>query len=62
MEDKKEFILVKNTRDLMALLCLIIVIPALWAFDGLGWIHLPETVLGATIMGWTLILKAYIGG
>lgn len=38
-------------------LILIILIPAMWVAR--KWLALPETILGATIMGWTLILQFY---
>jgi len=50
---------IEDVRDAIALLCLILVIPGLWIAHGLSWIELPEAVIGATIMGWTLILKDY---
>ena len=46
----------KTFTDRMALI-LIILIPAMWVAQ--KWLNLPETVLGATIMGWTLILQFY---
>ena len=49
----------KNQRDLLAFLLAVIVIPAMWTLHGLGWMQLPETVIGATIMLETLIAQFY---
>ncbi len=51
--------IVRNVNDLIALLLLLVVIPALWVLTGTGAVKLPETVIGATIMGWTLVLQFY---
>jgi hypothetical protein len=46
-------------NDLLALLVLVIIFPALWILDGRGIIHLPGEVLGATIAAFTLIVQFY---
>lgn len=51
--------IITNTNDLLALLILIIIIPALWILQGRGVITMPGEVIGATIMGWTLVLQFY---
>ncbi len=51
--------IIRNTNDLIALLLLIGVIPALWILQGLGRLTMPGEVIGATIMGWTLVLQFY---
>jgi len=51
--------IIKDTNDAIALLLLIIIIPGLWIMDGLKAIALNEQVMGATIMGWTLVLQYY---
>lgn len=49
----------KNFRDLLALLVAVIVFPAIWVLQGLGWMQLPGEVLGATIAIETLIGQFY---
>ncbi len=49
----------KRINDLLALLLLIVVIPALWIAQARGAINLPGEVTGATIAGWTLVLQYY---
>lgn len=49
----------KAVNDLLALLLLIMVIPGLWLAAALGAINLNGEVIGATIMGWTLVLQYY---
>ena len=49
----------KAVNDLLALLLLIVVIPGLWLAAALGVINLNGEVIGATIMGWTLVLQYY---
>jgi len=51
--------IVQNIRDVLGLLTLIVVIPAVWVMQGFKVIDLPGEVIGATIMGWTLILEYY---
>ena len=51
--------IIKDTNDVIALLLLIIVIPGLWLADSMAAIALNEQVMGATIMGWTLVLQYY---
>jgi hypothetical protein len=51
--------IVRNTNDLLALLLLVLIIPALWLFQGMALINLPGEVLGALIAIWTLIAQYY---
>ncbi len=51
--------MIKKFRDVLALLTIIIVIPMLWVTQGLGILTMPGEVVGATIMGWGLILQFY---
>jgi hypothetical protein len=48
-----------NFNNILALLLEVIVIPGLWFVDGLRLINLPEAVLGASIVVWTLIAQFY---
>ena len=51
--------MLKTINDLLALLMLIVIIPGLWIAQGRGVIAMPGEVIGATIMGWTLVLQFY---
>lgn len=51
--------LIKNVRDIIALVLLIVVIPGLWILDALGALQLNGEVLGASIMAWGLVLQFY---
>lgn len=51
--------MIKNFRDLLALLVGVIVFPGLWALQGLGIVAIPEGVIGATIAIETLIAQFY---
>ena len=51
--------MIKNFRNLSALLLAIIVFPTLWALHAMGIMALPEIVLGATIALETLIVQFY---
>ena len=51
--------MIKNFRDLMALLVAVIVFPAIWVTQGLGVLNLPGEVVGATIAIETLIAQFY---
>jgi hypothetical protein len=46
-------------NNVLALLLEVIVIPGLWACDGLGLVHIPQAALGASIAVWTLIAQFY---
>ncbi len=48
----------KNWNDTMALL-LIIIIPALWILNGKGTIEISESVSGALIVTWSMIVQYY---
>lgn len=48
-----------NFNNILALLIDVIIIPGLWFVNGLGLIQLPEAVLGASIVVWTLIAQFY---
>jgi hypothetical protein len=49
----------KTFNDRLALILLLLVIPGLWVAQGLNKIELPETVVGALIVTWTLIVQFY---
>lgn len=51
--------MIKGINDLLALLIIVLVFPALWVLDGRGVISLPGEVLGATIAAFTLIVQYY---
>ncbi len=51
--------IIRNVNDLLALLVLLVVIPALWILQGLGRLQMSGEIIGATIMGWTLVLQYY---
>jgi len=51
--------MIKNFNNLLALITLAGIIPGLWIAQGRGLINLPGEVIGATIMGWTLLLQYY---
>ncbi|MBA7506213.1 hypothetical protein ES706_04894 [subsurface metagenome] len=51
--------IISSINDLLALLTLIVIIPGLWVGVGCGWLNLPGEIVGATIMGWTLVLQFY---
>lgn len=46
-------------NNILALLVDVIIIPGLWFCDGLRLITLPEAVLGASIVVWTLVAQFY---
>lgn len=48
-----------NFRNILALLAFILMIPALWVLQGLAVVSLPEAVIGASIVMWTLIGQFY---
>lgn len=47
--------MIKNFRDVLALLLGVIVFPGIWIGQGLGYLVLPGEVLGVTIVLETLI-------
>lgn len=51
--------MIKNFRNLLALLVAVIVFPGVWVMQGLGLLALPGEVLGATIAIETLIGQFY---
>lgn len=51
--------MIKKFNDLLALITIAGIIPGLWIAQGIGLISLPGEVIGATIMGWTLLLQYY---
>jgi len=51
--------MIKNFRNLLALLIAVIVFPAVWVMQGLGMLTLPGEVIGATIAVETLIAQFY---
>ena len=48
-----------NFRNLMALLVMVIIFPAIWILQGLQLVTLPGEVIGATIAIMTLIAQFY---
>ncbi len=51
--------MIKRINDLLALILLVGIFPALWILHGKGIIVLPGEVLGATITGFILVLQFY---
>ncbi len=51
--------MIKNFRDLLALLIAVLVFPGLWVCQGKGIVNIPEGVIGATIAIETLIAQFY---
>jgi hypothetical protein len=51
--------MIKNFRNLLALLIAVVVFPAIWIMQGIGMLNLPGEVLGATIAIETLIGQFY---
>jgi len=51
--------MIKNFNNLLGLLILVIIIPALWILQGLKLLAMPEAIIGATIMAWGLVLQFY---
>ena len=51
--------MIKNFRNLLALLIAVIVFPGIWVGQGLGWLNLPGEVMGATIAIETLVGQFY---
>jgi hypothetical protein len=51
--------MLKNFRDLLAILIGVVVFPASWILQGFGVVVIPEGVIGATIAIETLIAQFY---
>jgi len=51
--------MLKNHRDLLSILLGVVVLPAIWVLQGLGYLTLPGEVIGATIAVETLIANFY---
>ena len=51
--------MLKNHRDLLSILLGVVVFPAIWILQGLGWMQLPGEVMGATIAAETLVVQFY---
>ena len=51
--------LIKNFRNLLALLIAVIVFPGIWIMQGLGMLTLPGEVIGMTIALETLVGQFY---
>lgn len=51
--------MVRNFRDMLALLIAVLVFPALWVLHGCGIVCIPEGIIGATIAIETLIAQFY---
>jgi len=50
---------IKNFRNLLALVGVVGVFPAIWILQGLAILDLPEGILGATIVIETLVFQFY---
>ena len=48
----------KTWNDVLALL-LILIIPGLWVGQGIKLLDLPGEVVGASLVGWTLVIQFY---
>lgn len=51
--------MIKNFRDILAILIGVVVFPSIWIGQGLGFLQLPGEILGATIALETLIGQFY---
>ena len=51
--------IIKNFRNLLALLVGVVVFPAIWILHGLGIVSMPEAVIGATISIETMVAMFY---
>ena len=51
--------MLKNHRDLLSILLGVVVLPAVWVMQGIGYLTLPGEVIGATIAIETLIAQFY---
>ena len=51
--------LIKNFRNLLALLVAVIVFPSIWVMQGLGWMQLPGEIIGVTVSIETMIAVFY---
>lgn len=49
----------KGINDLLALVVVVLIIPAFWILDGLKIVEFNGEVLGATIATWTIIVQYY---
>jgi hypothetical protein len=58
MLDMIKKFLPQNFNDFLALL-LIFIIPVIWVLHGKGIVLFPESVTGALIATWTLIIQFY---
>ena len=50
--------IIKNWNDVLALIVLLLII-GVWITQGLGYINLAGEIIGATIVGWTLVIQYY---
>lgn len=51
--------LIKNFRNLLALLIAVVVFPAIWVLQGLGMLTLPGEIIGVTVSIETMIFVFY---
>ena len=51
--------LIKNFRNLLALLVAVIVFPTIWVLQGLGLLNMPGEILGVTVSVETMIAVFY---
>lgn len=51
--------MIKNFRDILAILVAVVIFPGIWIGSGLGLLNLPGEIIGATIAIETLIANFY---
>ena len=51
--------MIKNFRDILALLLAVVVFPAIWVLQGMGVLNLSGEIIGASIAIETLIAQFY---
>lgn len=56
---KKRSKMIKNFRDLLALLLAVVVFPGIWIADSLALVSVPEMILGATVSIESMIALFY---
>lgn len=51
--------MIKNFRDILAVLVAVVIFPGIWIGSGLGLLTLPGEIIGATIAIETLVAQFY---
>ena len=51
-------LLPRNWNDTLSLM-LLLIIPLLWVYSGKGRMDIPDTVQGALIVTWTMVIQYY---